>query len=142
MLVSASAWALAQLSKVLVVLIRDRRLNLRLIVESGGMPSSHTATVWALVAAVAMTEGLDSVFFAVSVILAMVVTYDAAGVRQAVSRQSIVLDRIIEELVDKRPRSELERNILELIGHTPFQVIAGAMLGIFVAWLWIAVINF
>ncbi len=103
------------------------------------MPSSHTALVCALAAAVAMIQGFDSVAFGITAILAMVVMYDAAGVRQAVSRQSVVLNRIVKELLDKRPRDEVERDLREFIGHTPFQVIGGAALGIFVAWLWLTV---
>ena len=101
------------------------------------MPSSHTALVCALAATVAIMQGFDSVAFAITVILAIVVMYDAAGVRQAVSQQSTVLNRIVKELLEKRPRDEVERDLREFIGHTPFQVIAGAALGIFVAWLWL-----
>ena len=103
------------------------------------MPSSHAAVVCALAMAVAMLQGLSSVAFAVTAILAMVVMYDAAGVRRAVSRQSTILNRIVRELVEKRPRDELERDLREFIGHTPFQVIAGASLGIFVAWFWLTI---
>ncbi len=103
------------------------------------MPSSHTALVCALATAVAITNGLNSITFAITAILAMVVMYDAAGVRQAVSQQSTILNRIVKELVDKRPRDEVERDLREFIGHTPFQVIAGAALGIFVAWLWLTI---
>ena len=84
-----------------------------------------------------MTQGLDSVAFAITAILAMVVMYDAAGVRRAVSRQSVILNRIVKELVGKRPRGEVERDLRQLIGHTPFQVFAGAALGICIAWLWL-----
>ncbi len=103
------------------------------------MPSSHTALVCALAAAVAMTLSFNSILFAVTVILAIVVMYDAAGVRQAVSQQSVILNRIVKELLEKRPRDEVERDLREFIGHTPFQVIAGAVLGIFVAWLWLTI---
>ncbi len=103
------------------------------------MPSSHTALVCALAAAVAMMQGFDSVAFGITAILAMVVMYDAAGVRQAVSRQSVILNRIVKELLEKRPRDEVERDLREFIGHTPFQVIGGAAVGIFVAWLWLTI---
>ena len=99
------------------------------------MPSAHSATVCALATAVAMTQGLSSVAFGITAILAMVVMYDSAGVRQSVSRQSIILNRIVNELKDKRPRDEMERDFREFIGHTPFQVIVGAVLGILVAYL-------
>jgi len=86
-----------------------------------------------------MMQGLNSVAFAITAILAMVVVYDAAGVRQAVSEQSIILNRIVRELRDRRPRDEMERDLREFIGHTQFQVIAGVALGIFVAWLWLTI---
>ena len=103
------------------------------------MPSSHTALVCALAVAVGMMQGFSSVAFAITAILAIVVMYDAAGVRQAVSQQSTILNRIVKELMDKRPRDEVERDLREFIGHTPFQVIAGASLGIFIAWLWLTI---
>jgi hypothetical protein len=133
------AWAIAQLIKVFITLAKEKRLDLWFLLRSGGMPSSHTALVCALATAVAITDGLNSITFAVATILAMVVMYDAAGVRQAVSQQSTVLNRIVKELLEKRPRAELERNLREFIGHTPFQVIAGAALGIFIAWLWLII---
>ncbi len=137
LLIPVSAWAIAQLIKVFVVLAGDKRLDLWFLVRSGGMPSSHTALVCSLAATVAMMMGFGSVAFGIAAILAMVVMYDAAGVRQSVSRQSVILNRIVRELLEKRPRDEVERELREFIGHTPFQVIAGAVLGIFVAWLWL-----
>jgi len=68
------------------------------------------------------------------------VMYDAAGVRQTVSRQSVVLNRLVKEIFERRPFDEVERDIRELIGHTPFQVIIGSILGIFIAWLWLVVV--
>ena len=101
------------------------------------MPSAHTALVCALATAVAMMLGFNSVAFAIAAILAMVVMYDAAGVRQAVGRQSKILNRIVKELREKRPRDEVERDLREFIGHSQYQVIAGAVLGILVAWVWL-----
>lgn len=130
------AWALAQLIKVLSGLIREKQIDLRYAVASGGMPSSHSATVSALATAVGMVEGFSSVAFGISVILAAIVMYDAAGVRQSVGRQSIILNRIIAELRDRRPIAELEHTLRVFIGHTPFQVIVGSAMGIIIAWLW------
>ena len=132
------AWALAQIIKVLSGLIRKRQIDLRYAVASGGMPSSHSATVSALATSVAMVEGISSVAFGISVILAAIVMYDAAGVRQSVGRQSIILNRIIAELRDRRPIADLEHTLRVFIGHTPFQVIVGSVMGIVVAWLWFA----
>lgn len=133
---SVCAWALSQTIKVLIGLIRKRQIDLRYFVSSGGMPSAHSATVSALATAVAMVEGIDSVAFGISVILAVIVMYDAAGVRQSVGRQSIILNRIIAELRDRRPIAEMEHNLRVFIGHTPFQVIVGSAMGIILAWLW------
>jgi len=131
------AWVVAQLLKVIVTLAHDKRLDLRLLVGSGGMPSSHSALVSALATAVALVSGLGSAAFAVATILALVVMYDSAGVRQSVGRQAVVLNRIIDELRFRRPIVELERDLRELIGHTSFQVITGGAIGIIVAWLWV-----
>lgn len=139
LLISVSAWALAQTIKVLTSLVREKRLNLRAFVASGGMPSSHSATVSALAASVGLLQGLNSVAFGVATILALVVMYDAAGVRQAVGRQSIILNRIVDELRLRRPRGEVERDLRELIGHTPYQVIVGSLMGVVLAWLWLVV---
>ena len=141
LVISACALAVAQLLKVIIILIRERRLDLRYFVTGGGMPSAHSATVCALATAVAMTHGIGSVTFGIAVVLALIVTYDSAGVRQSVSQQSVVLNRIVQELRFKRPIAEVERDLREFIGHTPFQVIVGAALGILVAWLWLTIIG-
>ena len=139
LVIPVSAWAISQLIKLFVTLAREKRFDWWFLFRSGGMPSSHTALVCALATAVAMMWGLNSVAFAITAILAMVVMYDAAGVRQAVSRQSIILNRIVRELREKRPRDEVERDLREFIGHTQFQVIAGAILGVLVAWVWLTI---
>lgn len=139
LVISGSAWAVAQILKVFVVLAQEKHLDLWFLVRSGGMPSSHTALVCALATAVAIIQGLNSVAFAITAILAIVVMYDATGVRQAVSQQSTILNRIVKELMEKHHRDEVERDLREFIGHTPFQVIAGATLGIFTAWLWLTI---
>jgi len=136
---SLCAWAVAQLLKVFITLVKEKRLDLRYLVISGGMPSAHSALVSALATSVAIIQGLGSVAFGITAILALVVMYDAAGIRQSVGLQSVVLNRIVKELRSRRPMAELERDLREFIGHTPFQVIAGAALGIIVAWLWVTI---
>jgi acid phosphatase family membrane protein YuiD len=139
LVIPVSAWAISQLIKVLVILARGKSFDWWFLVRSGGMPSSHTALVCALAAVVAMTQGFNSIVFAITAILAMVVMYDAAGVRQAVGRQSKILNRIIKELREKRPKGEVERDLREFIGHTQFQVIVGAVVGIIIAWVWLTI---
>jgi acid phosphatase family membrane protein YuiD len=101
------------------------------------MPSSHSAMVCALATAVAMINGLGSTYFAISVILAVIVMYDAAGVRASVGIQSVVLNRIILELKRKEPLVKIEADLRELMGHTPFEVLVGAVLGVTLAWVWL-----
>ena len=134
LIVPICAWAVAQLIKVFVILAQEKRLDLRCLVTSGGMPSAHSALIAALATSVAMVQGLGSVAFGIAAILALVVMYDAAGLRQSVGQQSAVLNRIVRELRARRI-TELERDLREFIGHTLVQVIAGAILGVFVAWL-------
>ncbi len=139
LIIPMCSWAIAQILKLILVLIKKRQLDLRYLVISGGMPSAHSAFVSALAMSVALIEGSGSAAFGISVILALVVMYDAAGVRQSVGQQSVILNRIIRELRLRRPIAELERDLREFIGHTSFQVIVGGLLGVVVAWLWLAI---
>ena len=99
----------------------------------GGMPSSHTALVCALATTVGIVNGMNSAVFAVATLFAAIVMYDAAGVRQTVSNQSTILNRMLDELFKGKPA--FEQRLRELIGHTKFEVIAGAALGILLGWL-------
>ncbi len=128
------AWAITQMLKVVIELIVKHRLNLRLLTSAGGMPSSHSATVCGLATAIAIHDGTASTLFAVSMVLAVVVMYDAAGVRRAASIQARILNQIIDELFQGHPISETR--LRELLGHTPIEVFVGAALGIALAWWW------
>ena len=131
--VPAVAWCLAQILKVIVQSIKVRRLSFSYLTTMGGMPSSHAALVCALATTVGIVYGVGSAVFAISAFLAIVVMYDAAGVRQTVSTQSTMLNRILEELFKNNP--EFQQRLRELIGHTKFEVAAGAILGIVFAFL-------
>ena len=138
LIIPLCAWLIAQLLKVIIILIQERQLDLRYLVSSGGMPSSHSAFVAALATSVALIEGLGSVAFGISAIFALVVVYDAAGVRRSVGQQSVVLNRIIKELKDRRPMVELGRDLREFVGHTQLQVITGIVIGIALPLSWLA----
>jgi acid phosphatase family membrane protein YuiD len=127
------AWTIAQISKVVVESARHRRLNLRVLAAMGGMPSSHSALVMALTTAIGRINGVTSVAFAIALIFSVVVMYDAAGVRRAAGRQAMVLNRLVDDLVAQRGIQE--ERLRELLGHTPFEVIVGALLGIGVGLL-------
>jgi acid phosphatase family membrane protein YuiD len=131
--VPAAAWCVAQVMKVIIESIKDRHLNFSYLITMGGMPSSHAALVCALATTIAIVYGVSSAVFAISAFFALVVMYDAAGVRQTVSTQSTMLNRIVDELFKGNP--EFQQRIRELIGHTKFEVAAGAILGIVFAFL-------
>ncbi|MFC1957770.1 divergent PAP2 family protein [Chloroflexota bacterium] len=139
LIIPVCSWAIAQILKVIVILIQKKKLDLRYLVISGGMPSSHSAFVSALATSVALIQGLGSVAFGISTVFALVVIYDAAGVRRSVGQQSVVLNRIIRELRLRRPLTELGRDLREFVGHTQFQVIIGTLLGIVIAWSWLVI---
>jgi acid phosphatase family membrane protein YuiD len=125
------AWAIAQLTKAVYELFRYRELRLSRLVSSGGMPSSHSALVMGLATATGRIAGFESAVFAISLVLAVIVIYDAAGVRRAVSIQARILNQMNEEAFQGKPFAE--KRLRELIGHTPTQVIVGGLLGIGVA---------
>ncbi|MBV9579825.1 MAG: divergent PAP2 family protein [Chloroflexi bacterium] len=121
------AWLVAQFSKPVLHYAHTRRVNLRYLVTAGGMPSSHSAVVVALATRVGIDTGLSSILFAISAIFAAVVMYDAAGVRRAVSVQARILNRMLTEMIEAQHFNE--EQLRELIGHTPFEVFVGALLG-------------
>lgn len=124
---AVAAWAIAQLLKIILTLIWDGRFDLSRFYGSGGMPSSHTALVVAMTVCLGRVYGFDKPSFAVSTILSFVVMYDAAGVRRAAGKQAEVLNLLIFQSGLK-----IEEQLKELLGHTPVQVFAGAVLGIIV----------
>jgi len=122
------AWAIAQAAKVILTSWRQRRLNLRVLAETGGMPSSHAAIVMGMTTAVGKYAGVSSAPFAIALIFSFVVMYDAAGLRRAAGRQAAILNRLVEDLVHMRGMQE--QKLRELLGHTPVEVVVGALLGI------------
>ncbi|HYM96268.1 MAG TPA: divergent PAP2 family protein [Candidatus Sulfotelmatobacter sp.] len=122
------AWSIAQAAKVIYTSVRQKRLNLRVLAETGGMPSSHSAIVMGLTASVGKYSGLSSAAFAIALIFSFVVMYDAAGLRRAAGRQAEILNRLVEDLVHMR--GVQEQKLRELLGHTPVEVLVGAVLGI------------
>ncbi|NLX71290.1 MAG: divergent PAP2 family protein [Clostridiales bacterium] len=128
---SLLAWLIAQALKVLWTVMVHKKLDLRRFVGAGGMPSSHTALVVSLATSVGGEYGFDSPIFAIAIIFALIVMYDAAGVRRAAGKQAAVLNDILERIHSGKdvPHEKLK----ELIGHTPIEVIAGAILGFIVS---------
>ena len=134
LLVALVACFVAQGLKLIIELIKHRKLNVRVLVTTGGMPSSHSALVTALAAGIGETVGWSSPEFALATVFAIIVMYDAAGVRQAAGKQAKILNQMIDELFHEKPDFFQDR-LKELLGHTPVQVIAGAFLGVTISWL-------
>ncbi|XP_008801866.1 uncharacterized membrane protein YuiD-like [Phoenix dactylifera] len=126
------AFAIAQSTKFFVTWYKEKRWDAKQLIGSGGMPSSHSATVTALAVAIGIKDGFGSSTFAVAAIFAIVVMYDAFGVRLHAGRQAEVLNQIVIELPAEHPLSDT-RPLRELLGHTPAQVVAGAILGFVIA---------
>lgn len=128
-LISAlTAWLVAQIIKVLLNLFIQRELNLDLLLSSGAFPSSHAATVCALTLGVGKNYSWSSPLFAIAAVFAMIVMYDAAGVRRAAGIQAEVINKLLERY---HVGSDLsQKRLKELVGHTPFEVFGGALVGI------------
>jgi len=127
-----TAWAVAQILKVGFSFYRYKKLDLRRLVGAGGMPSSHSSFVSALATGIGIVEGWTSPLTALAVVFALIVMYDAAGVRLAASKQAITLNKIIDELFEEGEFHQ--ERLKELLGHTPVEVIAGSLLGIFLSY--------
>jgi acid phosphatase family membrane protein YuiD len=129
-----SAWFLAQGIKMMRQFLRERRLDFRVLLSTGGMPSAHTAMVCALLTSVGLTVGYRDPLFAVTLAFAAVVMFDAQSVRRAAGQQARLLNQIIDELFREHHLSESK--LAELLGHTRMEVFVGMVTGVFVGLLW------
>lgn len=129
-IVPISVWFLIQLFKLLYDLVKTKKFNFKRIMGAGGMPSSHSAVVTSLATLIGKYEGVESPIFAISVIFACVVMYDAAGVRRAAGKQAKLLNKIVE--TPGLSKVEVSEKLVEALGHTPMQVIVGASIGVIV----------
>ena len=131
---SIISWFIAQAIKVIASLIQNKKLDFRRFVGSGGMPSSHAAFVTSLATAAGIIKGFGSTDFAICTVFALVVMYDAAGVRRAAGQQARILNKLLEDF-EKSDFSQSDKHLKELLGHTPKEVFVGALLGITIALL-------
>ncbi|OWZ84014.1 divergent PAP2 family protein [Natranaerobius trueperi] len=127
------SWFIAQLLKVLISLLKTKSIDFKLFVASGGMPSSHSAFVMGLTGALGFKVGWESPLTAMALVLSLVVMYDAAGVRRAAGKQAAILNRLIFD--SNNDKKLTEKRLKELLGHTPIEVIFGAILGLVVSYL-------
>lgn len=132
-IVTLLTWVVAQSIKVIIGVIRQKKFDFRWFVGTGGMPSSHAAGASCLSTAIGLNYGFDSVYFALAASFAIVVMFDAQGVRRASGKQAHILNKVMEDIYWKGRIHE--GRLRELIGHTPVEVIAGFLLGVTVAFL-------
>lgn len=125
-------WLVAQVLKVILVCITHKKLDFTRLVGSGGMPSSHSSITMSLTMSVGFVNGFDSVPFAICMILSFVVMYDASGVRRSAGQQAMILNKLVEEW-EHGSFINTDKKLKELLGHTPLEVFAGAILGILIA---------
>ena len=123
----------AQVIKFFIFTIKSRKVNHKIFTTTGGMPSSHSAGVMGLATAVGLIEGFDSVLFAISVGFALITMYDAAGVRRAAGKTAACLNKMMDDFY-KHDVQAIGGKLKELLGHTPFEVIMGALFGIAFAY--------
>jgi uncharacterized protein len=130
-----TATALAQILKILLVALTERRWALERVLETGGMPSSHSAAVSALATSMGIIHGLDSPYFAISIVFGFIVMYDATGIRRASGMQADLINRLVKELSHLFSDGFQAKALKTLLGHTYPQVLVGALLGVLVGVL-------
>ncbi len=123
-------WFFIQTFKVIWDLVETRKFNFKRILGAGGMPSSHSAVVMCLAVMIGKKEGFDTYIFALSLIFAIVVMYDAAGIRRAAGKQAALLNKIVN--TPGLSTLQVHEKLVEVLGHTPIQVLVGAVIGIIV----------
>ncbi len=123
-------WFFIQLFKVICDLVTTKKFNFKRIMGAGGMPSSHSAIVTSLATLIGKYEGVDTPIFALSLIMAFIVMYDACGVRRAAGKQAALLNKIIE--TPGLTGVQVSERLVEVLGHTPVQVFIGALIGVVV----------
>ncbi len=133
LIVPLAVWFFIQLFKVIWDLVVTHKFNFKRILGAGGMPSSHSAVVTSLATMIGKTQGVTSPIFALSIIFAFIVMYDAAGVRRAAGKQAKLLNKLIE--TPGLTNLQVQERLVEVLGHTPTQVFVGALIGIIVGFI-------
>lgn len=127
------AWGIAQIIKVPLEFLHTHQWNWSLLFRAGGMPSSHSALVSSISIAIGLFDGFDSSLFALSTALAMIVIYDATGIRRQAGKHAELINAMIRDLASGHPMKE--EQLKEVLGHTPLEALGGMLLGILVAQL-------
>lgn len=134
LIIPAVAWFIAQLIKVIIASVHERRPRFSYMTSMGGMPSAHSATVCALATTIGISQGFSSPVFAIAAFFALLVMYDATEVRKTVGSHSGMINRMLDELFRGNP--EFELRFREIMGHNRLEIMAGAILGVLLAFWW------
>jgi acid phosphatase family membrane protein YuiD len=129
LIASFVAWALAQAGKLPIEYVRTRHWNWSLLLRAGGMPSSHSATVTAVAYGIGLTQGYDSPLFALAVVFAVVVIYDATGIRRQAGRHAEIINAIVRDMMEGHPL-RTQRRLRVVLGHSPLEALVGMLLGL------------
>jgi hypothetical protein len=127
------AWGIAQLIKVPIEYLQTHKWNWALLIQAGGMPSSHSALVVGIAHAIGLSVGFDSALFALAFAFCMVVIYDATGIRRQAGKHAERINAMINDMASGHPLKQDQ--LAEVLGHTPLEAIAGILLGLIVAQL-------
>ena len=133
LIAAVTAWVVGQFLKIPLEYILNKRLNWGIIFSAGGLPSSHSASVTAVALTIGFREGFRTSIFALATAIAMIVIYDAAGVRRQAGIHAERINEIMKNFIESRRFPE--EDLKEMLGHTPFEVIAGVLLGVLISWL-------
>ncbi|HJW91403.1 MAG TPA: divergent PAP2 family protein [Anaerolineales bacterium] len=128
-----SAWSLAQIIKVPLFYLTDRELDWTLLLRAGGMPSSHSALVAGTAHAIGLFIGFDTPLFALAVAVAIIVIYDATGIRRQAGKHAEIINAMVRDLTSGHPLRE--EQLREVLGHTPLEALGGTLLGLLIAQL-------
>ncbi len=139
LVITFSAWIIAQLIKVMIGVVVQKRFDFRWFIGTGGMPSSHAAGATALATSCGLKLGFESPLFALAAVFAIVTMFDAQGVRRATGEQASILNRIMDDVW--KGGEVMPDRLLELIGHTPVQVVAGSVIGFLIALSMYPLVN-
>lgn len=131
LITSLVAWVIAQTIKVSLGVIREKKFNFKWFIGTGGMPSSHVSGMMALATSVGFVSGFSSYQFAIALVMALIVMFDAQGVRRSTGKQAVILNKILDDIYWKKKIEDSK--LKEFLGHTPVEVFAGALIGILIA---------
>lgn len=139
LIAAVAAWVVGQSLKIPLEYILNKRWNWGIMFSSGGLPSSHSALVTAVALSIGFQDGFDTPIFALAVAIAMIIIYDAAGVRRQAGFHAERINEIMKNFIESRRFPE--EDLKEMLGHTPFEVITGVILGVLISWVVFGVLS-